>query len=194
MRSFNAPFALIAALVSSAAAQTFTINTPLNVQVCLPVLINWTGGTPPYFLSILPAGQPSANALVDLGQQSGNSVTWIANLPVGTGAFLDLRDNTGTLAQSGSFTIQTGTNTSCVGQAASISAGPAVTGGTSGGSSIQANVNSATSSSPASPTSKGASSTTAKPTTSPSKAAAVAQYAPVGAAAMIGAAILSIVV
>ena len=33
--------------------------------------------------SILPAGQPSAAALVDLGTQTGNSVTWKANLPVG---------------------------------------------------------------------------------------------------------------
>ncbi|KDR76258.1 hypothetical protein GALMADRAFT_67694, partial [Galerina marginata CBS 339.88] len=61
-----------------------------------------------FFLSILPAGQPSANALVDLGQQTGTSVTWIANLGPGTGAFLNLRDSTGTLAQSGTFTVQAG--------------------------------------------------------------------------------------
>ena len=34
-------------------------------------------------LSILPAGQPSAQPLVDFGKQSGNSVTWLVNLPVG---------------------------------------------------------------------------------------------------------------
>jgi len=38
-------------------------------------------------LSILPAGQPSAAALVDLGTQTGNSVTWKANLPVGAYIF-----------------------------------------------------------------------------------------------------------
>jgi len=192
MRSFNAPFALIALLASGATAQ-FTINTPLNVQVCLPVLLSWTGGNPPYFLSILPAGQPAANALVDLGQQSGNSVTWIANLPVGTGAFLNLRDSTGTLAQSGTFNVQSGTNTSCVGQAAATSAGPSATGGSSGGSTTQASANSGATTSP---TTKGATTSSAGATTSPSpsKAAAVAQYAPIGAAAMIGAAILSLVV
>ncbi|PPQ64601.1 hypothetical protein CVT26_001999 [Gymnopilus dilepis] len=181
MRSFT--FAAIALLASSAAAQ-FTINTPSNVQVCRPVLLQWTGGTP---------GQPTAPSLVDLGQQTGTSVTWIANLAEGTSAFLDLRDNTGTLAQSGTFTVQAGSNSSCVGQTAVTSAGPsgpAPTGGSSGPSTTQSPANSGSNSA----TSKTSSSSSGQASPTQSKAAAVAQYAPVGAAAMIGAALLSIVV
>jgi hypothetical protein len=34
-------------------------------------------------ISVLPAGQPSAPALKDLGVQNGDSFTWIVNLPAG---------------------------------------------------------------------------------------------------------------
>lgn len=37
--------------------------------------------------SILPGGQPSAAALVDLGQQTGNSITWNVNQAVGKPLF-----------------------------------------------------------------------------------------------------------
>ncbi|KIM39814.1 hypothetical protein M413DRAFT_446740 [Hebeloma cylindrosporum] len=177
---FLAPIALIASLASSAYAQ-FTINSLLNVVVCQPSLITWVGGTAPYFLSILPAGQPSANALVDFGQVSGTSVTWLANLGVGTSAFLNLRDSTGALAQSGTFTVLAGSNSSCVGQPVSTSAGP-------GGDATSTPVSPGSSSSKAA-TSTGSSTSTPKP----SSAAAPSNYANAGAAAMIGAALLSLV-
>jgi len=185
MLSLYTPVALIALLASSASAQ-FMINTPTNVGVCLPELLSWTGGTPPYFLSILPAGQPSAPALVDLGTQTGTQVTWVANLAVGVSAFLDLRDNTGALAQSGTFIISAGGNTSCVGQTP-------VTSGSSAGPTTAAGGSSPSTNSGSPPTTKSSTSTTAK-VANPSKAAAVSQYAPVGAAALIGAALFAIVV
>ncbi|KAF9565273.1 hypothetical protein CPC08DRAFT_203518 [Agrocybe pediades] len=67
--------------------------------------------------SLLLAGQPNAAPLVDLGKiDSATSVTWLANLGPGIAGFLNLRDNTGTVAQSGPFTVQSGSNTTCVGQ------------------------------------------------------------------------------
>ncbi|KAH9481391.1 hypothetical protein JR316_0005916 [Psilocybe cubensis] len=157
MFSFVAHVALSALLATSAMAQTYQINTP-----------------------ILPAGQPSAPALLDLGSQSGNSVTWVANLQPGISGFLNLRDSTGTLAQSGPFTVQSGTNTSCVGQTPVTSAGP-------GGAAGQAPASTSGS------TSGTASATKSNtPSTTPSSAA-IAQYAPAGVAAMVGAAMLALV-
>ncbi|PPQ67502.1 hypothetical protein CVT25_006043 [Psilocybe cyanescens] len=164
MLSFVARVALSALLATSALAQTFQINTP-----------------------ILPAGQPSAPALLDLGQQSGNSVTWVANLAVGTSGFLNLRDSTGTLAQSGPFTVQSGTNTSCVGGSIVTSAGPGGGGGGSSATSTPGSSGTSTSTSASKSASKSAS--TSSPTS-----AAVSQYAPAGVAAMIGAALLALAV
>ncbi|KAJ3517589.1 hypothetical protein NLJ89_g393 [Agrocybe chaxingu] len=117
---------VVALAATSVIAQTFTINTPLNVVVCQPTLISWSGGVVVPCLSlqsILPAGQPAATPLLDLGSQTSTQVTWVTNLPVGTSGFFNLRDSTGALAQSGTFNILAGGDTSCVGQTASTSAG-----------------------------------------------------------------------
>ncbi|KAF9474240.1 hypothetical protein BDN70DRAFT_899120 [Pholiota conissans] len=195
MKSFFAPIAVVAALASAVSVQAaFTINTPLNVVVCQPALLNWVEGQAPYFLSILPAGQPSAAALVDLGQQTGNSVTWLANLGVGTSAFLNLRDNTGAIAQSGNFIILSGTNTTCVGQAVSTSAGPAAatTSGSSNTSPAATTpAGSTTTGNTVTTGSKTAATTTGSNTAKPTSGA-ISKNAAAGAAVMIGSAILGL--
>ncbi|KAF5327603.1 hypothetical protein D9619_004803 [Psilocybe cf. subviscida] len=219
MKSFFAPLAVIAAFSTTALSQ-FTINTPLNVVVCQPALLTWVGGTGPFFLVRIlrdmlacdPADpriffrtlEPSAAALVDLGQQSGNSVTWLANLGVGIGAFLNLRDNTGAIAQSGTFTVQTGSNTTCVGQPASLSAGPGATPAPAPSPAPGPSpAPSAGSPSPsAGSPSGGAASTTPKNTATGSgsgaapkpTSGALSKFAGAGAAAFVGSALLSIVV
>ncbi|KAI6025720.1 hypothetical protein F5J12DRAFT_809975 [Pisolithus orientalis] len=108
-------FAAVALFVAAALAQsTLTINTPANVVECEPTLITWSGGTPPYFLSILPGATPNGAALENLGQQNSTSVTWVANIAAGTSIGLTLRDNTGQVAQSAPFTINSGSSTSCL--------------------------------------------------------------------------------
>ncbi|KAF8149902.1 hypothetical protein B0H34DRAFT_678849 [Crassisporium funariophilum] len=185
MKSFFASLALIATLATSATAQ-FTINSLANVVVCQPSLITWTGGNPPYFLSILPGDQPTAPALLDLGQQNGTSVTWRANLPVGTTGFLQLRDNTGTIAQSGKFTVLTGSDISCVGQAISTTSGPA-------GQTPPANTPT-TAATGTTPNTAGNTSKTNTPTPTPSTGSAVGQFANVGAVVMMAGAALALVV
>ncbi|TEB34742.1 hypothetical protein FA13DRAFT_1919645 [Coprinellus micaceus] len=111
------------AVVAGALGQALTINTPPSVVVCQPAQLSWTGGTGPYFLSILPGNQPGAAALVDFGRQEGNSLTWTANLAAGTSIFLQVRDSNGAVGQSGTISIQSSSDTSCVGQSASTSAG-----------------------------------------------------------------------
>jgi len=41
--------------------------------------------------SILPAGQPSATPLVDFGEVTGTSITWLVNLGVGGYIRLSIR-------------------------------------------------------------------------------------------------------
>ncbi|KAJ2926924.1 hypothetical protein H1R20_g10199, partial [Candolleomyces eurysporus] len=77
----------------------------------------------------LPANQPGAAAIVDFGRVETSPFSWTANLPVGTSFFLQLRDSTGAVGQSGTATIQTGTDTACVGQTTSTTS-TATTGGT----------------------------------------------------------------
>lgn len=107
-------WAFLFALVPIFAQSQLTINTPSNVVVCQPTLIDWSGGTPPYHLSILPGNQPSAPAIEDLGDHYGTSYTWVDDLEPGTSVMLALRDSTGAVAQTAPFTINSGSDTSCI--------------------------------------------------------------------------------
>ncbi|KAG0144529.1 hypothetical protein CROQUDRAFT_47134 [Cronartium quercuum f. sp. fusiforme G11] len=123
---------VLAAAVAGVASETVMVNTPTSVVACLPVQINWTGGQAPYFLSLIPGGQPSAAALEDLGQQTGTSYTWKADLPAGTALTVQIRDSNGQLNYSDQFTIQPGSTTCASGSGkssgTSTSASPATTG------------------------------------------------------------------
>ncbi|KAG1842017.1 hypothetical protein DFJ58DRAFT_807074 [Suillus subalutaceus] len=99
----------------------FTINTPANVVECQPTLLAWSGGTAPYYLSILPGASPNGVALENLGQQNSTSVTWICNIASGTSLGLTLRDSTGLTAQSAPFTVNPGSSTSCTNTTSSTS-------------------------------------------------------------------------
>ncbi|KAF9475386.1 hypothetical protein BDN70DRAFT_883749 [Pholiota conissans] len=136
MKSIFATAAAAAVLLAGNALAQLTVNTPGPAVVCQPLLISWTGGTPPYFLSVLPGNQPTAAALIDFGQQTGTQLTWTVNITAGTSLGLNLRDSTGTLAQSGVFTVQASSDTSCLtssGSTTSPTTGT-TTGTTTGGS------------------------------------------------------------
>jgi len=96
-----------------AAPAQMTINTPANVIECQPVQLTWVGGTPPYYLSLVPGNQPFAPQLRRFPSQSGTSYTWIADLPANTDFNLMLRDSTGAEAYSALVTEQAGGDTSC---------------------------------------------------------------------------------
>ncbi|KAH7884733.1 hypothetical protein F5I97DRAFT_1891566 [Phlebopus sp. FC_14] len=180
-------FASLALFVAGALAQ-FTINTPSNVVECEPTLLSWSGGTAPYFLSILPGSSPSAAALENLGQQNGTSVTWTCNIQAGTSLGLTLRDSTGAVAQSAPFTVNPGSSTSCL-NTTSLVPGPTAAS-TPAGSSASTGATSAGATSKASST--GASSTGSSPSPSPSTGAASSNVVQVGAAGVVGAAVAAI--
>ncbi|KIK82605.1 hypothetical protein PAXRUDRAFT_832173 [Paxillus rubicundulus Ve08.2h10] len=174
-------FASIALFVAGALAQ-FTINTPANVVECQPTLISWSGGAPPYYLSILPGGSPTAAALEDLGQQNSTSVTWICNIQAGVSLGLTLRDSTGLTAQSAPFTVNPGSSIACL-NTTSLAPGPtAATSPAASSATVPAGAT----------TAKATASTSTSPSASPSTGAASSNVALGGFAGVIGAAVAAL--
>lgn len=115
----------VALAVAAAAVLGQQINTPATLTVCQPALLSWSGGSAPYFLSVIPGGQASAAALKDFGSQSDTSETWNVDLPAGTSITLKLTDSTGNTVYSSPITIGAGTSTDCLNAAASGSSSAA---------------------------------------------------------------------
>ncbi|KAK7050976.1 hypothetical protein VNI00_005088 [Paramarasmius palmivorus] len=187
-------------LLSGALAQ-FTMNTPSNPVTCQPLQLTWTGGAPPYFISVQDGNNPSGDALIRFPEQNGTSLTWTVNIQPNTSIGFLARDNNGQTSQTAAVTTQAGSSTSCVSQSLSISGGGSNTAGTgagsptTGGSNTATNTGTGTSGTSASTTGTG----TNRPTTGSSSAgasetsnAASATGAHVGAAGVIGAALLAL--
>ncbi|EGF98967.1 uncharacterized protein MELLADRAFT_118406 [Melampsora larici-populina 98AG31] len=97
----------------SVAADPPVINTPLGVAQCLPSSISFGQGLPPYYISVIPGGQPSAASLMDFPVLSESPYRWVVNQPVGTSITLRIRDSNGQLNYSQQVTVQPG-NTDCL--------------------------------------------------------------------------------
>ncbi|KAI9060661.1 hypothetical protein FKP32DRAFT_1605457 [Trametes sanguinea] len=119
MKSFTA-LASAALLAVAVSAQQFTINTPTFSSsqpssnpptVCVPVQLTWSGGTPPYFLTIFPGGHPEEPALQQYPNLQGTSFTWSTNITAGTLVGFQLTDHNGQIAQSSSVQIMSGRST-----------------------------------------------------------------------------------
>lgn len=109
------PFVVLAVFIPAVSA--LTVNTPMAPVVCQPLQITWSpeGSSPPYYLSLIPAGQPSASALKQFPLQQGNSYTWEkVTLPVGTGFTVAMKDGNGQQVYSAPATVQDGSDSSCV--------------------------------------------------------------------------------
>jgi hypothetical protein len=176
-------FASLALFVAGALAQ-LTINTPANVVECQPILLSWSGGVSPYFLSILPGGSPTAAALEDLGEMNTTSVTWTCNIQAGVSLGLTLRDSSGTVAQSAPFTVNPGSSTTCL-NTTSIVPGP--TAATTPAAASAGSGTTATGTTTKA-TTTGASSTASATTTG----AALSNAASLGAAGVFGAAVVAL--
>ncbi|CUA70038.1 hypothetical protein RSOLAG22IIIB_08882 [Rhizoctonia solani] len=121
-------------LAGAAAAQsTMTVATPASVVQCQPVALSWSGGTAPYFPSIIPGQQAGAAALKEFPSQTGTSLTWTVDLIANTYITIQVRDSTGTVQYSSAVSIQNSSDSSCVN--ANVSATPS---GGSGGSTATA--------------------------------------------------------
>ncbi|CAA7267159.1 unnamed protein product [Cyclocybe aegerita] len=155
MKYFAATAALVA-LVPSVLA--LTINTPSAKFLILPynkpnvpalhtvlawfnaspepTLLTFEGGSPPYYLTIIPGGQASAQPLKSFPPQSGNTVTWVSDIAQGTSVTFALKDSTGLTAFTDAVTVQTSTDKSCITGStdATVPVAPDSTDGTSTGS------------------------------------------------------------
>jgi len=114
MKFFAAVAALLAVVPFTMGQQPLQVNSLTGVIECDPILITWSGGTPPYFLTLIPAGQPSAPAIKEFPTQQGTSYTWIVDLPAGTAFATQIKDSTGLPAFSGNQQVEAGSSSSCV--------------------------------------------------------------------------------
>jgi len=113
MKAFTVLATLSAASLALAQG-TLIINTPVSIVQCQPVLLTYGGGTAPYFISVLPGGQPAATPLEQLPQQSGTSYTWTADIAAGTNISLSIRDSTGAINYGSPVVIQSSSDSSCL--------------------------------------------------------------------------------
>ncbi|KAI0346109.1 hypothetical protein BDW22DRAFT_1323204 [Trametopsis cervina] len=81
------------------------------VRTTEPAMITWQGGQAPYYVSLIPAGQPSAAPLKQFPTQNGNSFTWNVDMQPGTAFTTALKDSSGTIVYSGEQTILGGSDT-----------------------------------------------------------------------------------
>ncbi|TFL03789.1 hypothetical protein BDV98DRAFT_639051 [Pterulicium gracile] len=103
-----------ALFVSSVLAQDgLLIQTP-SFKQCKDAQIKWESGKGPYNVIIVPAEDPCADALYDLGDHKGKSTTWLVGLPAGADVMLSLLDSTGTEAWSGTITVEESEDDGCV--------------------------------------------------------------------------------
>ncbi|KAI0734123.1 hypothetical protein C8Q72DRAFT_807563 [Fomitopsis betulina] len=197
-----------AALVASVAG--LTVNTPGSVVECEPTAITWTGGSSPFYLSFALESDPNGAAQQSYGPLQSSPFTWTTNITANIDLIVNLKDSTGTVAQSGSFIVQSG-STSCLtssGSSAASGSGSSTSGTgastttssaastdvttstSSGGSSASSSASSASSASgsthanSASGTSSGSSATTTTTSGALANAANILVAAGVGAGVM----------
>ncbi|KAF5359284.1 hypothetical protein D9756_003378 [Leucocoprinus leucothites] len=133
--------AVVAALASAQSVAGLMINTPPSLVGCEPVKLDWSAdaGTPPYYLSVVPGGQPSAAALKTFPTMQDTSITWLVDIQAGVSVTIALKDNTGATAYTSNLMIQSGPDRSCEstnatpsGVTAASGGAPAATGSMSG--------------------------------------------------------------
>ncbi|KAF9267756.1 hypothetical protein L218DRAFT_644986 [Marasmius fiardii PR-910] len=135
---------LAAALLSSgvygapqappAPSSSVTMNTPSNLVTCQPIMLTWSGGTAPYFLSLQDGNNFYGPALQQFAQQSATSTSWIVNVPAGKDVAFLLRDSAGQTSVTAPVTVQKGSEETCVDSNLTF-APPSATGGSLNGTS-----------------------------------------------------------
>ncbi|KAK9896143.1 hypothetical protein P389DRAFT_210952 [Cystobasidium minutum MCA 4210] len=140
---FQTSSLLLLSLASSVYA--LTINTPASVVECQPLQLSWSNGSAPYYLAVIPGGD-TATTLENLPtQESATSYTWTCDIASGTSIGFRVTDSTGLIAYTDSVTVQSGSDTSCVGSSSSSSSSSNSTAPGSSGSSNAAASSSASS-------------------------------------------------
>ncbi|GAA5863515.1 hypothetical protein JCM3774_006508 [Rhodotorula dairenensis] len=161
---------LLAAAALAVAQGALQINTPTALYTCEPYQLTWSGSQGPYFVRALAGGTTSQVLETLVSNENVNSYTWNVNLAAGTSVTIGVTDSQGQSAYSAQVTVQEGSSTDCVGQAASGSASAASTGSSSLASSATAGA--ATTASSAASSASSAASTAASRASSAGQSAA----------------------
>jgi hypothetical protein len=74
---------------------------------CQPTLLSWSGGEPPYFLTV--QSTKGSHVYIRDTDTSSTSFTWVVNVPAGTTVYAQLKDSTGVIANTASFKVAKGT-------------------------------------------------------------------------------------
>ncbi|KAI0327403.1 hypothetical protein GY45DRAFT_1373201 [Cubamyces sp. BRFM 1775] len=96
------------------AAPTLEVDTPTRPPVqCQAFEFTWRGGTPPFVFSVISAQSPQ-DTLEHFSGIDAGSYRWTADIVAGTQIFLQIADATGAFAETGSMSIQAGSDSSCL--------------------------------------------------------------------------------
>ncbi|KAG9026568.1 hypothetical protein FRB95_008690 [Tulasnella sp. JGI-2019a] len=88
--------------LSSLVLAQLTVDTPVNVVQCQPTTLNWSGGTGPYNVFVLPGRQPNAVSIEStISAVPATSLTWGVEIAAGTLVMIGVMDATGAEAYSG---------------------------------------------------------------------------------------------
>ncbi|KAK1215499.1 hypothetical protein PQX77_021893 [Marasmius sp. AFHP31] len=86
-----------------------SITSPATVIVCQPVIIIWSGGFPPFLVTV-QAGKELPSTIYD---GRNNTTIWVAQFPPGTPVTCRVRDSTGASAETSLGVAQGESDTSC---------------------------------------------------------------------------------
>merc|ERR1711939_295205 len=116
-RTIVSAVSALAALAGSSLAQDSgpITNAPLTVYTCQPAAITFSGGTAPYYISVLPGGATGGERLETFPTQSSSGrYTWNVDLAAGQNVTLAIVDSTGVSNFSGQIPILQGASTDCL--------------------------------------------------------------------------------
>lgn len=185
---YSIVFATLASASLAFAQSTLTVNTPTSLVQCQPAALSWTGGQAPYFVSIIPGGQPSATPLESFPQTSETTLTWTVDIPSGTSITVQIRDASGTLNYAQAVTVQAGTSTNCANSAASSGGAAASTPAAGAASSAASHASGASSAASSAGSAASSAAGSARTGASSAAASAVSSAAHSGASAASSAA------
>ncbi|KAL0574614.1 hypothetical protein V5O48_007340 [Marasmius crinis-equi] len=91
-----------------------TVDDPVELIVCQTIIIVWSNGLPPYFITVHNDQTPDNSPLTISNGESSTSVAWTVKFPPGATVVFHLMDSTGATARTSPVIVQRGGDISCL--------------------------------------------------------------------------------
>lgn len=106
---------VVFALAAVGVRADFTVYTPTLTQ-CQPATLTWDQATGPYDVIVLPASDPCGEAILDLGDAIDGTSYQVSKVPLaaGTQVIISVLDSAGQEGWSGTITVQSSDDSSCL--------------------------------------------------------------------------------